>query len=138
VSLEDNKALIRNYFAALDANRRNDVADMFSDELQLYFDGYPAMGKTDGFGFLCGFLDAFPGITHEVVDQFAEGDRVATRIIVRGTNTAPMMGMPATGKSVTFGAINIARLADGKIAELHVNADSLGMLQQLGLASAPA
>ena len=130
--------MIREYFAALDANRRDDVAAMFADQLQLYFDGYPAMGKTDGFDFLCGFLDAFPGITHEVADQLAEGDRVATRIVIRGTNSAPMMGMPATGKSVTFGAINIARLADGKISELRVNADSVGMMQQLGLAPAPA
>ena len=138
MSLEENKRLIRGYYAALDADRRDDVADLFADELQLFFDGYPAMGKVDGFGFLCGFLDAFPGITHEVHEQLAEGDWVATRLVVRGTNTASLMGIPATGKSIVIGSLNFARIVDGKIAELRVNADSMGMMQQLGLAPAPA
>jgi steroid delta-isomerase-like uncharacterized protein len=129
---ETNKALVKAYFRALDENRRDEVAGIFSDDLELYFDGYPAMGKADGFGFLSGFLDAFPDITHEVIDQVAEGDRVATRLVIRGTQTEPLMGIPATGMCVEFGAMNFARIAGGQIVELRVNADSMGMMQQLG------
>ena len=98
----------------------------------------PGFGRMNRCGFLCWLLDAFPGATHEMVNDPAEGDRVATRIVVRDTSSAPMMGVPATGKSGPFGAISIARLVDGRITELHVNADSIGMLQQMVLAPAPA
>jgi predicted ester cyclase len=43
------------------------------------------------------------------------------------------MGIPATGVQVILSAIEIFRLADGKIAEQWVEADNLGSLQQLGV-----
>lgn len=137
MSPEENKAIVRRYFAALDERRMDDVAAAFAPDLELHFDGLPVMGKDAGLTFLTGFLDAFPGITHEVIDQVAEDDRVATRIAVRGTHQADLMGLPATGKTIEIGAINVARMAGGAIAELWVNADSLGMMQQLGAIPRP-
>jgi len=39
---------------------------------------------------------------------------------------------------VTFTGISIARIEDGKIAEIWENYDALGMIQQLGVITSPA
>lgn len=55
---------------------------------------------------------------------------------LRGTHGAKFQAIPATGKSVVVNAIVILRFENGKAAELWLNADFLGMMQQLGVLSA--
>jgi steroid delta-isomerase-like uncharacterized protein len=137
MSPEENKAVVRRYFAALDNQDLETVGDLLGPDYRLYFDGNPVMDREAGIGFFGAFLTAFPDIRHRVEDQLADGDRVASRIVVSGTHQHEMMGMPATGKPISIGAINIVRLADGKIAEHWVNSDALGMLGQLGVLPPP-
>jgi predicted ester cyclase len=47
------------------------------------------------------------------------------------------MGIPPTGKSVSFGVIDIIRMAGGKCTEHWGQMDSMGMMQQLGVVPAP-
>ncbi len=42
------------------------------------------------------------------------------------------MGIPATGKQVTFSGITINRVAGGKVMEDWTNFDQMGIMQQLG------
>ncbi len=49
--------------------------------------------------------------------MLAEGDRVVTRLTVRGTHQGDFQGIPPTGKPVTVSGINIDRIANGKIQE---------------------
>ena len=86
---------------------------------------------------------AFPDLHLTVEDQIAEGDRVANRFTMHGTQKGEMqMGpsstIPSTGKEVTITGIVINRIENGKIAETWVNVDDLGRLQQLGLFPPPA
>jgi steroid delta-isomerase-like uncharacterized protein len=134
---EENKAVVRRFFAALDDQDVDTVGDMLASDYRLHFDGNPVMDRGAGIGFFSAFLAAFPDISHQVQDQLAEGDRVATRILVRGTHQKEMMGIPATGKEIAISAINMVRVDDGKIAEHWVNSDSLGMMMQLGVVPPP-
>jgi predicted ester cyclase len=43
------------------------------------------------------------------------------------------MGIPPTGKQVTLPGVVIDRIADGQLVESWLQADVLGMLQQLGV-----
>ncbi len=47
------------------------------------------------------------------------------------------MGIPATGAQVTLDAMELFRLAGGKVAEQWVAMDALGLLRQLGAVPAP-
>lgn len=78
-------------------------------------------------------LAPFPDIQSAEQDLVAEGDKVAVRRLFRGTHNGPFLGVPPTGKPITFSAIFWSRLRDGKIVEQWVNFDALGLLQQLGL-----
>ncbi|WP_369637955.1 ester cyclase [Nocardia sp. JMUB6875] len=79
------------------------------------------------------FTAGYPDIRLDVVDMIAEGDKVARRTVVSGTNTGPFMGRPATGKSVRYNEIFIMRFVEGKIAEVWGVADTLTQLIQLGV-----
>ncbi len=80
---------------------------------------------------------AFPDMHATLEDIIAEGDKVVTRMTLRGTNTGPFMGMPPTGKSATWSFIDIFRIADGQLAEHWVEMDSGVLMQQLGLVPPP-
>ncbi len=47
------------------------------------------------------------------------------------------MGIPPTGKTMTLTGILITRLIDGKFVERWEQADTLGMMQQLGIVPTP-
>jgi hypothetical protein len=47
------------------------------------------------------------------------------------------MGMPATGKSFTIPGVSIWEVIDGQLISEWVSWDTMGMMQQLGLAPAP-
>jgi predicted ester cyclase len=69
--------------------------------------------------------------TWTIEDVIAEGDKV----VVRATNTCvqeSFFGIPGRGRTQTFTATFIHRIADGKVLETWRNADDLGRLLQLG------
>ena len=67
-----------------------------------------------------------------VEDLIAEGDKVVVRLTVRGTHQGDFLGMPPTGKVVTYAGIAICRFAGSKVVEYRSSVDLLGLLQQLG------
>jgi predicted ester cyclase len=54
-----------------------------------------------------------------------------------GTDTGGLMGMPPSGKTLTFTGTSIVRMEDGLIVERWANVDELGVLQQLGVVPMP-
>ncbi len=60
---------------------------------------------------------AFPDMRITVEDMIAEGDRVAARVTMRGTHQGEFQGITPTGKRVQVRAMDMFRIADGKIVE---------------------
>ncbi|MBI5629470.1 MAG: ester cyclase [Elusimicrobia bacterium] len=75
----------------------------------------------------------FPDFTLQIEDMVAEGDRVATRVSGRGTHLGEWKGIPPTGALIQLRGMNIDRLAGGKIVEHWGEADTVGMLVQMGI-----
>lgn len=88
--------------------------------------------------FYSGLWNAFPDLHITIDDMVGEGDKVAWRLTVTGTQKSEFRGIPATGTKVTFGAQYIFRFRDGKIVERWTNFDRLGLLAQLGAMKVPA
>ena len=77
-------------------------------------------------------LQAYPDLHITVEDVIEEGDKIVTRNTVTGTHEGEYMGVPPTGRSVTYNEIFIARLTGGRIAETWGVVDVLSQLRQLG------
>lgn len=80
---------------------------------------------------------AFPDLRGEIEDIVAQDDKVVFRMTWRGTQTGDFLGIPATGKPVSFEVFDMARVAGGKIAEHWGLPNNLKLLQQLGAVPAP-
>jgi predicted ester cyclase len=74
---------------------------------------------------------AFPDLRVEIDDLIAEEDKVAARLLFSGTHQGPFRDFAPTGRPVSFGAIRIYQLADGKVTGSWAYQDSLGLVQQL-------
>jgi steroid delta-isomerase-like uncharacterized protein len=81
----------------------------------------------------------FPDLHLIVEDEIAEADRVAQRVTVRGTHQGTFLGVPPTGKQVSFEVIDINRIGpDGRFVEHWSSVDLFGVLRQLGALPADA
>ena len=84
-----------------------------------------------------GLRASFPDIAVDAEAWIAEGDLVMKRWTMRGTHQAEFLGIPASGKQVSYSGMTIYRLERDQIVECWYNHDVLGLLQQLGVIPAP-
>ncbi len=77
--------------------------------------------------------NAFPDIHFTLHQLIAEGDFVAVRWTWEGRHEGAFMNLPATHKRTRQDGFVMYRLENGKVAELNLLLDRLGMLQQLGV-----
>lgn len=82
-------------------------------------------------------MASFPDRRMTIEDLVGDGDRVAVRTTIRGTNTGgvPWLGVPANGRAVEIESISVYRVAGGRAVE-HWGQNDLGRLMaQLGVPS---
>lgn len=65
-----------------------------------------------------------------------DGEYVCTSYTYRGTHDGDFMGIPPTDVEAEVHGIDVHRIEDGKIAESWIQADFLGLLQQVGVVPA--
>jgi predicted ester cyclase len=135
VSIEHNKALVIKFLKGLDESLTI-IEEICSSQFVAHIPGSIQPIDREGFRqFVSLFYLAFPDMRHTVEDQVAEGDKVVSRLTVRGIHQGTFQGIAPTGKQVAFTDIMISRHENGKIKELWAQFDVLGLWQQLGLLS---
>lgn len=78
-------------------------------------------------------VERFPDARITVEDTVAADDRVALRFTLNGTHEGPFLGAEPTGQEVQLTGMAICRVEDGEIAEIWLESDQSGVLQQLGV-----
>jgi steroid delta-isomerase-like uncharacterized protein len=137
MSLEQNKALVQRTMKELDHRNLDGVIATYAPGA--VFHGF-APDTLDVNGYrqvMSALLEAFPDSRFPVHDLIAEGNLVVARHHMEGTHQAPFQGIPATGKPVHVDASAIFRVEHEKIVEIWLNADFLGLLQQVGAIPLP-
>ena len=79
------------------------------------------------------YLSAFPDVNYYIDDIIAEGDKTVIRCTMQATHKGMFMGIPATGKQIVIKAVEIDKIAGGKITEAWGFSDSQGLMMQLGV-----
>jgi predicted ester cyclase len=78
-------------------------------------------------------LTGFPGVRFEVHDLIGEGDRVAVRWTFRAVHGGRFAGIQPSNAEVTQEGNVIYQLRNGRIVRAWLQADRLGVLQQIGV-----
>ena len=90
-------------------------------------------GAEDLVKLLQGFIGALPDLNPQEQDIVANEDTVVVRFVVEATHQGDLLGIPATGKPVTWDAIDIYRVEDdGKISEEWAADDLAAILHSVG------
>jgi predicted SnoaL-like aldol condensation-catalyzing enzyme len=138
-TLEDNKAVVRRFYAELDAGNLEAMDQLVSADF-VDHDPPPIPGLPPGREGLKAAFAIFwrstPG-THEVLDQVAEGDLVVTRIRAQGHFAEDMGPIPANGGAMDVTATSVYRVSDGTLTEHWGETDSLTLMQELGVMPSP-
>ena len=76
------------------------------------------------------YLAALSGFRVTVLEQVAEGDKVATHFIMEGKHTGEFSGMPATANETRLEVISLDVIKNDKIVEHNSIGDFTGFMQQ--------
>ena len=132
---EENKALARRSWESVDAP--DTLGEVYASDVVWHMPDQEVRGIEEAKQFVAMFKSAFPDMQATVEDVVAEGDKVVTRVTLRGTHQGEVEEFgPPTGKQVEIEGITIHRIENGKIAEEWNSYDNLSVMQQLGLAPA--
>ena len=129
-----NKTLITRYYNEV-LNQRNLAAldDLLAPNFASWLPDGTRLGRDEYRDAVLASHQAFPDLAVEVLDQLAEGDKVATRWRASGTHRGPFAGIAATDRAVTITAMHLHRIADGKLTEHWEEIDLLRLMRQLGV-----
>ena len=75
---------------------------------------------------------ASPDLQFEIVDIFANEDRVALHYIMTGTHQGHFLGVTPSGRRFQLHGVNLYRLENGKVVETWQLGDVLGFMTQVG------
>jgi steroid delta-isomerase-like uncharacterized protein len=134
MSEEDDKAAARRFFE--DGWNTGDAAQLkafLGDQFISHNSFDVAIQSSDDYcRGVTAYRKAFPDLVTSVEDVIAEGDRVVVRGTDRGTHRGEFMGKAASGRFVTTTWIEIFRMESGKAVEGWLEADTTGLVNQLG------
>lgn len=139
MSTEENKALVRRFYEAFEANDQAALKEILAPDLVAYSHGAPGPQTREvHLQGIRSWNQAFNDTQFAIKEQIAEGDLVATRTILRSVHSGgDFQGLPPTGKQIELQGFTLERIKDGRIVERRVSSDWLTMMQQLGLAPPP-
>ena len=131
---QQKKQVVRQFFEAFD---RHDIESMeqlvSTSDYSLHFSGMPTMDWNGHKQLIAAITSAFPDIHHDIEDMVSEGpDKVAIRMNVTGTHNGEFLGVPQSGKKSSITSMDFFTIIDGKFVEHWVNADMMGLMQQIG------
>ena len=132
---EDYKQFARDYFTAFlaadEAWWRKHIAPGF----RRHDPGLPfELVGPDGVKRLAdALLPGIPDLALPIEDVIAEGDKVVVRLRVRGTHGGELLGIPATGRTVDIGVLDLFQFRGEQLVEHWALLDNLGLLRQLGV-----
>jgi steroid delta-isomerase-like uncharacterized protein len=132
---EQNKTIVRRFVE--EVQNRHDVGamDRFFSVNFINHSEIPGLPSNLGGAkqFHTMFFAAFPDLHATIHSQVAEGDKVVTHKTFHGTHQGTFMGIPATGKRISYEVIDILTVVEGMITEHWVVGDHLGLMKQLGV-----
>ncbi len=133
-TLETNKALIRRNFEVIWSQCNLEAADeILAPEYIGHIAALPdAVHGVEAFKqVVMLFHLAAPDIRFDIQDQLAEGNKVATRWIGRGTHKGELMGIAPSGQRLSVTGMSFHRIENGRIQESWDDWDALSMLQSM-------
>jgi steroid delta-isomerase-like uncharacterized protein len=138
-NLDENKRIVRAFIeTAFNQHRADKAAEYMAPDIKWHGGTLGTVEGRDNFvGLVGAIVSALPDISNVEQDIIAERDIVSVRAVVEGTHKGDLLGIPASGKRVRWDAVDVYRVADGKIAEEWAADDLLAFVHGVGAYTPP-
>jgi predicted ester cyclase len=137
--VESNVELVREYTRRVFNEHNPELASEFVTPDVKWHGG--TLGSIEGsdnlIALLRSFIGALPDLNAQEQDIVADGDTVAVRFVVEATHEGELLGIAATGRRLSWDAVDVYRLRDGKISEEWAADDLTAILDAVGAYKAP-
>ena len=132
-----NATLVRRYLKAFNERDRETMAELLAEDVVEHGLGRELRGLEEIEGFLDAHFETFPDYSGTTDVMIAEGDVVAVRYTVSGTHTGEYEGVEPSGQQAEWSGIAMYRTEGDVIAEIWIEEDRLGLLEQLEMLDRP-
>jgi steroid delta-isomerase-like uncharacterized protein len=145
MSHQENTRIIERWITAVNTKDYDGYADLFSNDVifRSTANSEPVRGKDAVRAQLQEAHTSFPDYYLKLENSILAEDQFACEIEASGTNIEDInLGpgappIPATGKRFRTQVSFVATVEGGKVSEVHIYPDIMGMMRQLGLVSSP-
>ncbi len=139
MSTEQNKELCRRLYAAVSTGDYDVIDQLVVPDFVEHTMVAPGMPEgREGLKALFRMIrQAMPDMVMTPEDIVAEGDRVAIRAVMTGTQTGEWMGIPASGKHVEITVMDLDRIENNQFVEHWGVGDVMALMTQIGAIPAP-
>jgi predicted ester cyclase len=135
MSIDANKSLVARYVELYNTGDLAIADEVLAAHFVDYTHPEAQPGPEDVKRMVTQFRLAFPDAYATIEDIICEGDTVAFRFMLSGTQLGQFGSIAPTGKKISWTGMDFVCIADGKIVELWSSQDTLAMLRQLGIKS---
>ena len=133
MSVEENKNLVRRFYAAIergDFEALHEMVDedfVFFNQVDTTYRGVAGLVAAEKKNF-----DAFEAFRFPIIDLLGEGDRICAYMHFEGHNyRSDVFGVPASGKNLRISVMMYLRCKAGKITEKRAHFDVGDIRRQL-------
>ena len=135
MSVADLKARTQQIFDMFNTHDSHAAAAYFDEEAELrdVAVARPAIGPQQIAAVYARQIAAIPDSVVRVDRMVAEGDMVVVEWTLSGTHRGKLMGIPATGKPVSFKGVSMLRYRKNMVVADTRVWDLAGLLRQIGL-----
>ena len=135
MSVADLKARTQQIFDMFNTHDIHAAAAHFSEDAELHDVAVqrPTIGPEQIAAVYARQIVAIPDSYVHVERMVAEGDTVVVEWTLSGTHRGKMMGIPATGKHVSFKGVSLMRYHKNMVVADTRMWDVAGLLRQIGL-----
>ena len=131
--LVENKEVVRRFFEDVAAGDLEVLYELVSEDCLIHAPGREIRGVEQVKDVRAGQFQALGDWTTTVERQIAEDDLVASLVTISGMHSKEFLGVPPSGKRITFTNTFLDRVVDGKIVEgWHRGPDYRELIQQVG------
>ena len=126
------------HLEAIQAGHPEVVDEIATPDVAVHANSMEVRGRDAAKGLATALKAAFPDVQITHHEAIVAGERVTIRWSSEATHQGDYFGTPASGKRVRFEGLDLFHIREGQIAEVWIEYDNLGVLQQMGALPAPA
>lgn len=134
----ENRELVRRYLKAFNDRDHEALSELLADDVVEHGVHEELHGPEEIIDFLQSYFDTFPDYSGTTDTMIAEGETVAVRYSAEGTHSGEYQDIEPTGETAEWTGMAMYRIEDDRIAEVWLEEDRLGLLEQLQAVDPPA